>query len=77
MGFVPANVVKDARWIRFLLLLQLRIQVVFCSVHKLAVVRKFLHVVIHRSNVASNQLVDASISLILYIIIGKGDISMS
>jgi hypothetical protein len=63
--FVPTNVVKDPLRTRLLLLFQLCIQLVFPEVNELAMIRQFFHVVIHRSDVASEQLIDAPVGLVL------------
>jgi hypothetical protein len=63
--FVPANVVKDTRRSCLLLLFQLCIQLVIREVNELAMIRQFLHVVVHRSDVTAEQLIDAPVYLIL------------
>ena len=62
---IPAKCIRDGLGIGPLLIRKLLVDFIFGKINELAMIREFFDIVIHGGNVPSQQLVDASVDLVL------------
>lgn len=64
MILIPTQIVKNSRWVCLFQLLQFCINVILRLTVEFTVTGQLIHAVIHRGNVPSNQLINASVFFI-------------
>jgi hypothetical protein len=66
MPFHPADVVKHSFGSGRFLHSQFLVQLILGEVNKFPMVGKFLHIIIHRSDITSQQFINAAVSFVLH-----------